>query len=291
MSKPVVESDIRELILNAFHGLSKQQQIVAQYLLDHLDDIPFVTVPRIAKSCGVSEATVVRLGKSLGFDGFSGLKSEFADVVRDKVQATSQLPAEMRLESDADTLAVVANMELNNLQAMINDIGRQSFQKTALMLFEADHTFTFGFGISSVLADLASYLFTQVGMRTTTLATRYSSPLEQLVAARESDVLFCFSFPPFSKATIDLAQRAKEANAKVIAVSDSLASPISEHADILIPIRGDNRMFTNAVAAVTVFLNALTTEIALKYGSKAALAVNRIHNILADDPNLIAKKR
>lgn len=291
MPKTSVESDIRELILGAFHDLSKQQQTVAQYLLDHLDDIPFITVPRIAKACGVSEATVVRLGKSLGFDGFSRLKSEFAGVVRDKVNATSQLPDYMRLESDADTLSVVANMELGNLQAMINEVGRKTFEQTALTLFEADHTFTFGFGISSVLADLASYLFTQVGMRTTTLATRYSSPLEQLVAARETDVLFCFSFPPFSKATIDLAGRAKEANAKVIAISDSLGSPISEHADILIPIRGDNRMFTNAVAAVTVFLNALTTEIALKYGSKAALAVNRIHAILAEDPSLIPKKR
>lgn len=290
MPKTNVESDIRELILSAFHDLSKQQQIVAQFLLDHLDDIPFVTVPRIAKACGVSEATVVRLGKSLGFDGFSGLKSEFTGVVRDKVQATSQLPEEMRLESDADTLSVVANMELNNLQAMIQDMGRNTFEVTARTLFEADHTFTFGFGISSVLADLASYLFTQVGMRTTTLTTRYSSPLEQLVAVRATDVLFCFSFPPFSKATIDLAQRAKEAGAKVIAVSDSVAAPIGEHADIVIPIRGDNRMFTNAVAAVTVFLNALTTEIALKYGSKAALAVSHIHNILADDPNLIPKQ-
>ena len=75
----------------------------------------------------------------------------------------------------------------------------------------------------------------------------------------------------------------------MIAVSDSVAAPISEHAELVFPIHSDNRMFTNAVAAVTVFLNALSTEIALKHGRHAAKAVSRIHDILEADDNLIAK--
>ena len=63
-------------MLAQFEGLPAQQQAAASFFLDHLKDVPFLSVPELARRARVSEATIVRLAQRLGYSGFSDLKAE-----------------------------------------------------------------------------------------------------------------------------------------------------------------------------------------------------------------------
>ncbi|CAM2066151.1 MurR/RpiR family transcriptional regulator [Sulfidibacter corallicola] len=282
------EAEFKDLVLKAFNDLPAQQQQVAEYMVEHLDEVPFLTVPTLAKHCGVSEATIVRFAQRVGYDGFSGMKTNLTDMVRDRVTSSRGTGLEEALApAGTDSLSLVVQQEMQNLQSLAKDVDLDVFEEAAATLFQSGHIFTFGFGISAHLAGLATYLLTQIGLRASTLSTRFSAPLEQMIVMRETDALLLFSFPPFSVPTIKMAEQAAARGIKVVAISDRLTAPVAPFADHLIQVRTHNRMFTNAIGAVSVFLNALITEIALKHGDHAAEAMTKINRILATDENVI----
>lgn len=291
MSEPR-EPDIKRLVVDHYESLPQQQKVVADYILAHLQEVPFLSVPELADRSGASEATIVRFAQRIGFDGYAALKEHLLAGVRERVALPSGAAAELfaRVPQD-DTLRVVATQEIGNIEGSVNALDRETFGQAATMLFRADHVYAFGMGISSHLADLTTYMLTQIGLRATTLSLRFSSPLEPLVALRPSDCLFVYSFPPYSRATIEMMREASDRGIPCLAVTDRLTSPAAQLARVVLPVRSENMMYTNSVAAVSVLVNALATEIALRHQDSAAAAVTRITRILAQDKDTLGEGR
>ena len=288
MLRPMVdirdETELRSLLLDHFQALPGQQKAIAEYLLAHLEEVPFLSVPALAKKVGTSEATVVRLAQRIGYSGFAEMKMALLELLRGSVLGER---TESTKGPEDDVLEAVARLEISNLERSIEALDRRAFRKAAAALFKADHVFTFGLGISAHLAGLASYLLTQIGLRTTTLSTRFSSPLEQLVGLRPSDLLLAFSFPPYSKQTLLMVQQLEERSIPTVAITDRLTSPVAAHSRHVFAVRSDNMMFTNATAAATVLLNALVTEVAVRHQGEAVEALSQINRILAEDQELL----
>ncbi len=291
---PAAEDDFKRQLVEHFATLPGQQQVIGNYLLEHLSELPFLSVPELSAACGVSEATIVRFAQRLGYDGFSGLKASLANDLRNRVVKSHELPPraeQLAKEQGADALQAVARQEVINIEHTLDDVDRRVLGAAAATMFKADHVFTFGLGVSSFLAELLAYLLVQVGVRSTPLSNRFSSPLEQLGTLHRSDVLVLFSFPPYSKRTIELARQAHQDEIPTIAICDRPTAPVAKDAAHVLPVRSDNMMYTNAIGAVSVLLNGLTTEIALRHHDYAARAAARITEVLARDDSLLSHRR
>ena len=76
--------DIKKQIIDNFNVLPKKEFLVARYITENYDDILCMTLKDLSEVIGVSQATVVRFAKSMGFAGFypfrSALKEEFSVV-------------------------------------------------------------------------------------------------------------------------------------------------------------------------------------------------------------------
>ena len=147
--------------------------------------------------------------------------------------------------------------------------------------------FTFGMGVSAHLADLAAYTLLQVGVRAHCLSTRFSSPREQLVALTADDLLLVLSLPPYSRQGLDMLDDASALGVLTVAVTDRYTAPAASRARWVLPVKSDNMMFTNAIAAVTVLLNALATEIATGHREIAVAALSRINRVLVEDEDVL----
>lgn len=280
------EDEFRQMLLSKLPSLSKQQQVAGAFLLDHLSEATFLSVPAYAKKAGVSDATVVRLGQSLGFDGYAGLKMALMELARDKMNGGAFNQKLFGEDEKETTLRKTAEQEVSNIQRTIQGITPEQFQKVVSVLFKADHIYSFGMGVSAHVADLFSYWLVQIGLRATTVSTRSSSPLEQLVPLRLTDLVVVFSFPPYSKPTIEMVKDLKERGIPTLAICDSLAAPVAAEASHSLTVRTDSMMFTNSLSALFVVLNSLVTEIVGRHGD-AVNAVSRINRIITQDDNLI----
>ncbi len=72
-----------------FDDFSRSQKDVAQYIVDHLDEVAFQTAEELARRANTSSSTVVRFSQALGFEGFPELQTSAREEFRRRVAAGS----------------------------------------------------------------------------------------------------------------------------------------------------------------------------------------------------------
>lgn len=274
----------RDKLLASAATLSRQQQVIADFLLNHLQEIPFLSVMEVAERTGTSEATVVRLSQRIGYDGYAQLKMALVEMLRDDISdgaAPSRGHADLDLGKDV--LAAMSRLEIQNIERTLQRIDRRDFDAAAAILADADHVFTFGLGISAHLAELASYLFTEHGVRSTALDARFTSPREQLVVLRPGDVVLGMSFPPYSQETIEVLQEARARELQTVVITDRATAPAAAFASAPLLVACDGMTFTNTTASVDVVLNALAVKVASAQQDQSMEVIGRINEILAEE--------
>ncbi len=280
LAKPQPAS-IREQILEQSGSLSRQQRVIAEYILEHLSEIPFLSIPDLAERTATSEATVVRFCQRIGYTGYSDLKMALVEAVRDDLRSTSRSQVDTEDLSE-DLLAAVARLEQLNIERTLTSVDRKHFRSVAAQLFRADHIFTFGLGISAYLADFASYLFTEHGLRSTALGRRFTSPLEQLVVLRPTDCVVAFSFPPYSNQTLEILEESSGRGVPTVVITDRATAPGVALAKSALIVSSHGMTFTNSTSAAGMLLNALVVEIASRHRGETVEALSRINRILSE---------
>jgi len=260
--------DLQDLIQSAYPGLPENQRKVADVLLQRIREVPFLSVIDLVGLSGISKATVVRLAQSLGFSGYLELRERVRQAAQSEISGGETFPLLSR-ESDEETLTAVARQDVKNINQTIAQIDRAVFARVSGMFLKASHVYTFGLGISSLLARVLSYSLNQVAVRSTSFAHEHETFFEQIHQVSTADVAVAFSFHPYSRETIDTASALAAKGVPVIAVTDRLTSPVSFVSKAVLPIASENLLFTNSISAVSVLINALTTEVALRSKRRA----------------------
>jgi DNA-binding MurR/RpiR family transcriptional regulator len=148
------------------------------------------------------------------------------------------------------------------------------------MVEQAPRIYSFGASISSILSNLIRYIFNQVQKEAHCLDEGNMTPEERIVALKKDDLVIFCSFYPYSRCTIEFAQLANEQGLQVVAISDNEYSPISEYASLVLAIPRENVLFTTSIAAFSVLINAIATEIAYKKKDLLTESINNTDKIL-----------
>jgi DNA-binding MurR/RpiR family transcriptional regulator len=260
--------DLEALIQRKYHELPENQRKVADFLIQHIREAPFLSVVEIEDRSGASKATVVRLAQSLGFSGFLEMRGKLIKGVQSQMRITEMFPL-LAGTSREETLTAVADQDVRNINQTINQLDRKVFRDVARMILNASRVYTLGLGISSLMARILAYSLSQVAIRSTSLVHDYETFIEQIHLFERSDLIIAFSFPPYSKETIEVVRAAARRKARIVAVTDRVTSPVSLHAARVLPVVSQNMLFTNSFSAISVIINALTTEVALLNKAKA----------------------
>ena len=260
--------DLEALIQRKYPELPENQRKVADFLVQHIREAPFLSVMEIEDRSGASKATVVRLAQSLGFSGFLEMRGKLIKRVQSQMRITEMFPLLPRTSRE-ETLTAVADQDVRNINETINQLDRRVFGDVARMILNAARVYTLGLGISSLMARILAYSLSQVAIRSTSLVHDYETFIEQIHQFDRSDLIIAFSFPPYSKETIEVARAAAKRKTSIVAVTDRVTSPVSVYAARVLPVVSQNMLFTNSFSSISVIINALTTEVALLNKAKA----------------------
>lgn len=279
--------EIREKIQNNFDKLPANQRKVADYILDNFDNIPFVDVHGISKQVGVSVASVIRFAQSIGFSGFSELRDAVAESLKKHLNKNEIFPLLDKSRLENDVLSSVAKMDVKNINDTLSIIDRDTFDKVIDKILSSKRVFTAGLGISYLLAEILSYQLTQVGVDASVLKHTHTLFLEQILFLEREDLLICFSFPPYSKETVDVAKFAESKNIDVISITNKATAPIASYSSAVLTVKSENMLFTNSFAAISVLINAIATACAVKNKSKAKKVLKESEKIMIEQDQVI----
>lgn len=271
--------DTKLLIQQQFNKLPKNQKILGEYILENFSRIPFLNVQDISEATSMSVASVVRFAQRIGFKGYLELRERISADLQKRIHSHEIFPLLENPNQDEDILTSVANQDISNINDTLRDFDRAKFMKAVELISKSDRVFIAGLGISSIMSRALAYLLTQIGIDARHFDHEPSSFQEQVLFLRPEDLLVTFSFPPYSRETVETAKIASKRKVKVLSITNKDTSPVTTFSDLNLVVKSNNLLFTNSFSAISVMINAIATQCALSNLDKSELMVKELNSL------------
>ncbi len=245
---------------------SKGQRRIARFITDHYEEAAFMTALRLGEEVGVSESTVVRFAAELGFDGYPQLQKAMQELIRSKLTVIQRLEVTRARMTDDEVLPMVATGDINNIRQTIEGLDKNAFFQAVETVIHARQVYIFGAGSCKMLAGfLNHYLQMLMGGRVHLISTSSQNEIfEELLDVTQDDAVIGISFPRYSSKTAKTMHYARSKNAAVVAITDSILSPMAPFATTLLLAHSDMASVVDSLVAPLSIINALIVAVSLK---------------------------
>jgi RpiR family transcriptional regulator, carbohydrate utilization regulator len=217
----------------SLYSLPESEQKIAKYILDHPAQFVNMTVQDLAQESGGSPAAVVRLWKSLGFDGYNDFKLRVASDLQSKV-----FPKYVELSDESSFGTILHSVEESNVHSIQNTLKllkESDIKATVDALYQSQRTLTMGVGASGVVADDFAQKLTRIGLPVN-CARDFHQAAMLAAQLKTNDVFVAVSHSGTTSDVFEVAQIAKSSGATVIAMTRFGDTPLSRLADICLYI-------------------------------------------------------
>ena len=272
-------------IVAAFDAMPAQLQTAARYLLDRPRDVALLSMREQARQAGVQPATMTRLAKRLGLDGYDAVRAMYAETIRNAGpgfarKAGAQVASQKRKGDRALAAEMVAT--LNAHVARLSEPGAlDRLAAAAAKLAAARRIYCVGLRACHPVAWHLHYVLSLVGARTVLLDSVAGTGRDPLRDAATNDVLFAVSIAPYTRVTIETARYAHAQGVPVVALTDSEVSPLATLAAETIFVATECPSFFHTMAPAFVAAEILGALVAGRSGAKALEALRRTEEQLA----------
>ena len=265
----------RTQILDQFEMLSPALQKAARYLVDHPNDAVVLSMRAVAVKAGAQPATLVRLAQALGYEGWGELKLAFArDLGLNSKSYVSRARSLTETGSQDTWLRELICAQAANLSYTEKHCGK-ALHEGARMLGQAGNVFVAGFRASLPIAYTLVYGY-RLFRNSVQLIDGQNGGLEmQLRSIGKGDVVVVISFFPYSNEMQAIIAHAKRRGARILAMTDSDASPLALAADHTILFSIDSPSFFPSVTSAVSLAEALLGLLVVNGGSEAVANIDR----------------
>jgi len=272
--------EIKKRIKHKLPNLTESQKAIANYIVENPQRFSLCSVRELEKELKISKSTIVRLVQALGYKGFSELKSEFLKSIRQNVGPIPQYKTFLSTTHEKlDFIRLIADETVNNIHRTLQSIDSRQYKRAIDLLKKASHVYTIGIGISSCLAEIATYLFTRVSINSNFMTHGTLKFTEQIINISQKDVIVAFSFPPYSKETIEAARYAQERSIKVISITDKVTSEIVQYSDVFLQVSVKSITISNSIMSVLVLLYAIIAHLGDELKEKTLKTIEAIEHV------------
>lgn len=274
--------DLMRLIQIKFSKLSKGQKLIAEYILKNYDKAAFMTAAKLGVSVGVSESTVVRFANELGFSGYPKLQKALQELIKNKLTTVQRLELSNGFISDGDALKGVLKADMENIRATLEKINNNTFEQVLNSIFNSRKIYIIGLRSSTAIAEFLGFYLNIILQNVRMVSYGISDIFEQMINVGEGDLVIGIGFPRYATKTIDALDFAKNRGADVVAITDSLLSPLATKADYTLIAQSNMASFVDSLVAPLSVVNALIIAVGMREKENIAKTFNNLEDIWKD---------
>ena len=269
---PTTADELCAEIVVRYESLSKRLKQIARFILDEPNDIALETLAVIASRCDVQPSTIVRFAKSFGFEGASQMQRLFRDGLLSNNVALGYSERVRQLNETtnaaaakpADLLAEFVEGNILALQNLLQTVSRAEIHAAVDLIAKAHTVHVVGFRRSFPVASYLVYSLLQAGKRAVFIDGVAGLAMAQVQAIAPQDLLIAVSYHPYAGETVAIVEAAREKGAKVLAISDSLVSPVAKPADLVLQTRESEVRKFRSLSASMCLAQALVINFAFE---------------------------
>lgn len=240
------------VILNEMiNNLPPSENKIAHYILNNPEESILLTSLALGEKSQTSSAAVIRLCKSLGFNGFQELKIRVAgDMQAQAVKGYRDIEPN---EEYKDIIEKVTSNTIQTLQETMDIMSVKNLKEAVTTLMNAKSILFIGFGASHIAAKDAEQKFQRIDKQAQAIADVHMAATS-IANKGPDDVVVGISFSGETSEVVKLLELAKQKNTKTISITKYGNSPVTRFSDI--------QLFTSAAREATFRSGATSSRIA-----------------------------
>ncbi|MEP3276660.1 MAG: MurR/RpiR family transcriptional regulator [Stappiaceae bacterium] len=272
--------DLVRCIHERFDSLSKTNQRIAEYLLQHPNEAAIRSVNILAKSCGVHAATIVRFAQTFGYSGFRQLQEVFGRRIITAAPGFEARAARLKTELQEQPvegilghLHDIALRDVAAIEDLVDTIPADQMQKAVSLLNRARTIYLLAQLRAQPIALLMQYLLTMIGRPCIMLDAPGGLATHMARQISTEDALFVASFRFYATEVVNITEEVSARKVPIVAFSDSTLSPLAKNADVLFSMPEHDYTFSRSLAAPMCLAQALIIGLAARQSGDDGNAV------------------
>lgn len=269
--------DLETRITANFENLSPKQRAIARLILDHRYFISFASAAEIGAKVDASAATVVRFCQVLGYEGLPDLQEAIRRELPTYVTAVERL--ERRLGGRAGDGQVIQRAfatDVANLERTVSSVSTAAFDEATSLLAAADEILIVASGVAAAPAHFLAYSLQVLGKRARAVTDGDIALSVSLAHVNRHDLVVGIGVWRYVRSTVDALHQAREWGVPIMAITDSVVSPLAREADIAFEVATDGVAHSLSVTAMMALLNALIAAVSLSQAEQTGEALHRV---------------
>ncbi len=249
---------------------SKADKAIANYMMSALTTLPFETAASIATEVNVSEPTVGRFCRSIGYSSFKDLKNHLRADTENQPWLVSDRLKDLRERArlGEDQLARGLELEITALMAVYEAVQTPEWARVAKRLATVKRVFVAGFqterGMAQIFVNQLQYL--RDGVQLLDLA---GGNFVEILGTQDDACLVLFEARRYSRLARSLAMEAQKHGKPVTLITDTFCDWGGEVSDEMFAIPTEFNMFWESTAQMASLANRLVNSVFLEMGPEA----------------------
>ncbi|NLK20433.1 MAG: MurR/RpiR family transcriptional regulator [Synergistaceae bacterium] len=254
---------LKERIARKLSQMTPGQAAVARFLLDNPGEGAFLTASRVGERVGVSEATVIRLSRFLGYSGYQEFRSEMSNSLKDRLSTLERLK-DYGVGEKNNIYEKAVRKDMETLSAALSSIPVRELDELGGALASAPAVYLAGYRSSmSLVHYLASYLS---WILPNVRIVNHDMPYALLLNAPPGSLALGISFPRYSRWTVEALEQAESMGLVTASITDDLTSPLAATSRYVVTAPYKPVSFIDSFAAPMSLLNCLILSVARRLG-------------------------
>ncbi|MDO4619253.1 MAG: MurR/RpiR family transcriptional regulator, partial [Lachnospiraceae bacterium] len=223
----------------------------------------------------VSDASVVRFARSVGYKGFQDFKM---DAARDLLPRSKQLNPILEQEDDTETICrKIFASEINVLNRTLAGLETETVDLIVDKINKARRVAIFGTGGSYIVAADAQHKFLKIGVET---VCHVDADMQQMTAAllTKDDVALCISFSGNNYHVIDCMRSAKNSGAFCVGIISQGKSQLAKIVDAILYASYDETLFQSESVSTRIaqlaIIDVLVSKLAIENYDRSYNAIH-----------------
>ena len=220
-----------DIIENTYPTLPMSEKKVADYIMENMSLVLRMSIRELKDAVGVSEPTVFRFCKALGFTGFKDFKISMAQQVSTyRNYFTSEDEKESKLKA---LIRRTLQMEVKIIDTTLRLIDYDQLEMLTEKIIEAQRICLFGAGTSVEVCNDARRKLLRLGLSVWSF-NDFHEAVTMLGTFTKNDMLIAISHSGITKETGDVLHVAHERGSLTVLMTSSPNTPMRQYTDIIL---------------------------------------------------------
>jgi len=253
---------VSDLLREGFDGFSRSQKAIARFIVDHLEEVGYLSAEELGEKGNTSSSTVVRFAQSLGFAGYPELQRAARDEYR---LGASARPAshgdQLGLSIEEDVLTRSLKTDVLSLEETISKNTMERFNRAVNALTGAGQVLAVGLHEAAMVANHAAYLFELLGIPCQAATDGSEANIARLARLTASDVLLAIGFRKAHSVSVGFCEKAAAQGAQVLVITDNSLSELAGRGTITLYADIDSTFFVHSLVGPIGLVSALAAAV------------------------------